>query len=399
MARVQPRAVRSVPVGERRARLAERHHLARRDAELTVEKLAADLVAVHATDPASVYLACAARIHGITPGDVGRALYDERTVLRMLGMRRTVFVVATTDVPVVQHSSSDAVAARLRRQLVQHLSAVVPEAGQFLDEVGESVVAILRDRGEASGVELAAAEPRLRTSLTYAEGKAYGGPAAITSRVLTQLATEGRIVRGRPAGGWTSSRYAWSPVERWLPGGLPRIPAAEARARLARAWLSRFGPAPLDDLVWWTGWNRGDTARAVAEIDTVTVDLAGRPGLLLPDDIDVVAAPDPWVALLPALDSTPMGWADRSWYLDDADRALLFDGTGNIGPSVWSDGRVVGGWATGPDGEVTWRLLHDIGAEATAAVAAEAARLTGWIAGMRVVPRFRTPLERELAGG
>ncbi len=399
MAGAPEHPVRSVPVAERRARLALRHHLAFRPAEMSVEGLAADLVAIHATDPASVYLACAARSDRITPDDVGRALYERRTVLRMLGMRRTVFVVATADVPVVQHSSSDAVAARLRRQLVQHLSAAVLDAGAFLDDVGDSVVEILRERGEASGVDLAAAEPRLRTTLGYAEGKAYGGPAAITSRVLNLLAAEGRVVRGRPSGRWTSSRYAWSPVERWFPGGLPRIPVADARARLARAWLSRYGPAPLDDLVWWTGWNRGDTVRALSEIDVVAVDLDGRPGLLLAEDVDIVEPPDPWVALLPALDSTPMGWADRAWYLDDADRRVLFDGTGNIGPSVWCDGRVVGGWATGPGGQVAWRLLHDIGRQRTDAVAAEAARITAWLDGLAVVPRFRTPLERELAAG
>jgi hypothetical protein len=389
--------VRSVPVEERRARLAVRHHLADGARATSVEQVAADLVALHGTDPASVHLACAARMPGVKTDDVAAALYERRTLLRMLGMRRTMFVVPTIAAPIVQHSSTDAVAARLRRQLVQHLSAVIPDAGRWLDDVGESVVAVLRDRGEASGVDLAAAEPRLRTTLTYAEGKAYGGQVAITTRVLGQLAAEGRIVRGRPSGGWTSSRYVWSPIERWLPAGLPRIPADRARVQLLRAWLSRFGPATEGDVVWWTGWNRGDARRALAEIDVLAVDLDGRLGLLLADDIDVVPAPEPWIALLPALDPTAMGWSERGWYLDDADRASLFDGSGNIGPSIWADGRIVGGWGQRPDGEVVWRLLHDIGVEATESVADQAAQLTAWHGGVRVVPRFRTPLERELA--
>ena len=43
------------------------------------------------------------------------------------------------------------------------------------------------------------------------------------------------------------------------------------------------------------------------------------------------------------------------------------------------------------------RLLEEIGAEAEQAVVEEAERLRGWLAGARVTPRFRTPLERELS--
>ena len=92
-----------------------------------------------------------------------------------------------------------------------------------------------------------------------------------------------------------------------------------------------------------------------------------------------------------------MGWKGRDFYLDPGYLAAMFDRTGNIGPSIWCDGRVVGGWGQRAGGEVAWRLFEDIGAESTAAVSAEAARLTSWLGGVRVIPKFRTPLERELA--
>ncbi|MGO4425929.1 crosslink repair DNA glycosylase YcaQ family protein, partial [Streptomyces sp. MCAF7] len=91
------------------------------------------------------------------------------------------------------------------------------------------------------------------------------------------------------------------------------------------------------------------------------------------------------------------GWQARGWYLDPDHVKPLFDGSGNIGPTVWWNGRIVGGWAQRANGEVVWRALTDVGREATAAVAAEAARLSGWLGEVRVTPRFRTPLERDLA--
>ena len=92
-----------------------------------------------------------------------------------------------------------------------------------------------------------------------------------------------------------------------------------------------------------------------------------------------------------------MGWQARDWYLG-AHRERLFDHSGNIGPTVWWDGRIVGGWAQRKeDGEVVLGLLEDLGADAAAAIAAEAQRVRDWIGDVRVTPRMRTPLERELA--
>ena len=118
---------------------------------------------------------------------------------------------------------------------------------------------------------------------------------------------------------------------------------------------------------------------------------------MLAGDEEPPAAPgEPWAALLPGLDPAPMGWQERGWYLG-AHRERLFDRSGNIGPTVWWDGRIVGGWAQRPDGEIALGLLEDVGADGAAAIATEARRVRDWIGDVRVTPRFRTPLERELA--
>src|SRR5262249_60368375 len=99
-------------------------------------------------------------------------------------------------------------------------------------EVGDATVEALTARGSATGAELARDEPRLRTQLTYAEGKNYGGPANITSRVLMLLSAERRIARGRPRGGLTSSQYEGTPADPWPAGSSPHPPAQPARPSL-----------------------------------------------------------------------------------------------------------------------------------------------------------------------
>ncbi|NUR31772.1 MAG: winged helix DNA-binding domain-containing protein, partial [Catenulispora sp.] len=236
-----------------------------------------------------------------------------------------------------------------------------------------------------------------RTQFTMSEGKNYEGKQTLTPWVLILLAAEGRIVRGRPVGTWSSMQWRWSPAEKWFPQGIPDVPAEIARAELAGRWLRTFGPAPAEDLKWWTGWTVAHTKQALQAVGAVEVELAGGTGFVHADDLDPTPEPEPWVALLPPLDPTPMGWTRRDWYLGEhAER--LFDRNGNVGPTVWADGRIVGGWAHRPDGESVFKLLEDIGRAQTAEVAAAAERLATWLGPVRLAPRGRgrAPLEIEL---
>ena len=387
---------KTVSVAERRKRLAVRHHLAPGERAGAVTAAVDGIIALHGTDPASVYLSAWARTDAVDKAAIEHALYEERSLVRMLGMRRTVFVVSTAFMPVIQSACTDQIAERLRRQLIQGVAAagIAADAATWLKDVGEATVRILAARGSATGAELAKDEPRLRTQMIAAADNPYGGAVNLTTRLLTVLSAEGLIVRGRPRGGWTSSQFTWSaaPERRDLQ-------ATAARAELARRWLSVFGPAPVSDLQWWTGLTAGQVKQALAQLDVTEVDLHGSPGVMLTADVPGLhEAPDvePWAALLPALDPTAMGWRERAWYVGEH-TAALFDRTGNIGPTVWWDGQIVGGWAHRQDGEIAVRLLEDVGTDAAAAIAAEAQRLGEWIGpGVRITPRFRTPLEREL---
>ncbi|MEV7095722.1 winged helix DNA-binding domain-containing protein [Amycolatopsis sp. NPDC051045] len=389
-----------ISIEQRRARLAVRHHLAAPAA--SVADAVAGVVALHATDPATVHLSASARLASPAVAHVERALYEDRTLLRLLGMRRTVFVTGLDTAALVQAGCAADIVVKQRKLLEQHLGRQghpenVPEPGKWLADVEASVEAALRARGSATAQQLSEDEPRLRQQLLMAAGKPYEAIGNVTSRVLFLLAAGGRLARGRPRGSWLSSQYVWHPLDEWVPGGLPPWDADEARAELARRWLHAYGPAPATDLRWWTGWTAGQTKKALAVLRPAEVDLDGEPGVALADDLEPVPVPPPWVAFLPALDPTPMGWQDRDWFLGPH-RAALFDRSGNIGPTIWSDGRVVGGWAQRPSGEIAYRLLEDVGTEVKAAVEREAERCAGWFGEVRAVPRFRTPLERELSG-
>ncbi|MFF9176099.1 winged helix DNA-binding domain-containing protein [Streptomyces sp. NPDC014793] len=387
---------RHIGTAERRARLALRHRLADAARAAAPEEVAAALVALHGTDPATVYLAVAARLADAAKAvpETERALYEDRTLVRMHGMRHTVFVFPAELTAVVHASTGLTVAARERASLVKDMAKAGGPDAAWLAEVEASALAALGRRGQATAAELTADEPRLREQFVYAAGKSYEGVHTVSSRLLRVLGVEGKVVRGRPLGSWTSSQFRWAPAPPH-----PELDPAAAQAGLLERWLRVCGPATEADLKWWTGWRVTEVRRALAAIGAHEVALEEGTGFVAAGDVDPVAAPErPWAALLPALDPTAMAWQRRDWYLSEALRPELFDRSGNVGPTVWWNGRVVGGWAQRADGGIAWRI-PDAGVrrEAEPAVAAEAERLRGWLGTTRVTPRFRTPLERELS--
>jgi hypothetical protein len=358
--------------------------------------VAGDVAGLHGTDPASVFLAVAARTRSCDAAAIEGTLYDERTLVRMLGMRRTMFVVPVELAPIVQAACTRKIAEQQRRRLAGFIgeSGIAKDPGRWLREVEEETVRALAARGEAVAAELGLDVPRLRARVVGWSRSEAG--QFVSTRILFLLAAEGRIMRGRPRGSWTSSQYRWALKESWLPAGMAEVPVEAARVELVRRWLAAFGPGTAADLKWWTGWTAGEVKRALAGVAVAEVEIDAGLGLVLADDLDSPPAPAPWAALLPALDSTVMGWTGRDWFLGPHGSAL-FDRSGNPGPTVWWDGRIVGGWAQRRDGEIAFRLLEDAGADAAAAVEVEAERLARWIGPVRVTPRFRTPLERELS--
>ena len=390
--------MRRVGVRERRARLGARHRLASRAA--TVEEAAGSVVGLHSSDPATVYLSSWTRVDGFEPADLEDALYDRRSLVRMLGMRRTLFVVPVDLAPVMHEACTKALIpgqrARLVRMLEEQRVAPTGRGEAWLAEVAAETLAAIAARGEATARELTADVPELGAKLTFGQGKTWAGTVGVSTRVLFLLATEGVIVRTRPLGRWTSGQYRWATTEHWLGAQLRGIDHAEACSELLGRWLRSFGPATMTDIRWWTGWSAALAKRTLGAIDAVRVRLADDVGFVLTDDLDRFDDADPWVALLPGLDPTAMGWKDRGWYLGD--RATdLFDRNGNAGPTVWANGRVVGAWAQTDQGEVVVELFARLDAATRARLDTERGRLAAWLRDVRIRPRFGTALARELA--
>ena len=225
--------------------------------------------------------------------------------------------------------------------------------------------------------------------------------------MLFLLSPQGLIARGRPLGSWLSSAVPLGADGRLGRPHCPTsTPARRAPSSSAR-WLRSYGPGTVDDLAWWTKWTKRTSPTALTDVGAVAVttdtgDDPAAPAWVLPDDLDDTPAADaapngvPPVALLPA-------WTRPSWAGSTAPgtsvrtarrcstatatpvrRSGSAAGRRRVGPARRRRGRAPACWRTWP-------------ARDQRRVDAAAAELTAWMDGVRVTPRFSTPLERELA--
>jgi hypothetical protein len=381
----------------RRARLAQRHLLLPSLRTDDVASIADALVALHSSDPVSVYLSAAARMANPSLEAIERALYTDRSLIRHHAMRRTLWVATPAVVRRMHAAASRGLLEPERRRTAQLLArSGVADPRAWLAAAEEEVLADLCKHGPSTARDVGRRLPAVREPLHLAPGKKYAATQGAHTRVLYLLGIAGQVLRTRP-GSWISGAYAYAAADSWLPGGLGAADARSSASELAGHWLRRFGPATTEDLQWWMGWTGAVTKRALADCGAVAVEVASGPAWLAADDDEQPAA-EPWVAVLPGLDPTTMGWKQRDWYLPPA-AAESFDSNGNGGPTLWVDGRIVGAWAQTRDGEIHTHYFERVAANRRREIDRRITELKQLVGGTRFTVRFPGEIHDRLLGG
>jgi hypothetical protein len=389
----------AISTEQRRARLMRRHRLIPDTHATSPEEVAESVVGLHATTPSTVYLSTWARMRCFEVGDLERALYVDRTLIKQLAMRRTLFVFPRPALADAVSAVGTRVAASERTNTRRYLrgNTDFPDPDGWLDAGRAAVAQALAGGRSASSTELRSELPALAGSVRYAEHKSWGGELQLGPRVLTYMSATGELVRGPNDGNWLRSKPRWTLMNDWLGEPLPIEDPATGHRNLIERWLRAFGPGTETDIVWWLGSTKAAVRRALSELEAVEVDLDdGSTGYVLPDDVESVESAPPTALLLPELDPTVMGWKQRDWYLGPH-AEHLFDRNGNGGQTVWWDGRIVGGWYQRTDGTIGLHLLEKVNRTATRAIAHRADELASWLGDHRPKPGYPAPFHKIVA--
>ncbi|MGB3257501.1 MAG: winged helix DNA-binding domain-containing protein [Ornithinimicrobium sp.] len=392
-------AERSMTDGGRRALLARRHRLVPGRRTDDVVAIARSLVGLHSTDPVTVYLSVLARMRTPDLEAVSSALYADRSLIRHHAMRRTLWVATPENAALMHRACTRKIAAVERRRTEVFLAkAGITDPSGWLLDADRAVAEILAEHGPLTARTIGTLLPEIAQPLSLAEGKPYAGTQGAHSRVVTGLGFDGQAVRGRPSGSWINGQYAWSRMVDWAPDlhtSMHSGSSAEAQAELASLWLTRFGPGTERDLSWWMGWTLGDTRAAILACGAEPVTTGSGPAWVLPAQMDEDSDDEPWVALLPGLDPTVMGWKDREFYAPAGGEAA-WDAYGNAGPTVWVDGQIVGAWGQAKDGGIRLHYFAEVSASRRREVDQRAQEVRDWLGETRFSWRFPGAINSSL---
>jgi hypothetical protein len=208
-------------VEERRARLAVRHRLLPQARTDDLPAIANDLVALHSTDPVTVYLSAMTRMAHPSVEAVDEAIYDQRSLIRHHGMRRTLWLATPAVARLIHAAATRALVDPERRRTAALLRASgITDAEDWLAKAEEKVLDDLRRHGPSTARQVGQRVEPLPHKLSLAPGKRYAASQSAHTRVLTILGFAGKMLRARPQGGWPSGTYRYTAADAWLPGGL-----------------------------------------------------------------------------------------------------------------------------------------------------------------------------------
>ena len=196
---------------------------------------------------------------------------------------------------------------------------------------------------------------------------------------LVMLMARGEVVRAK-ANHARSNLTSYALVDKWIQGfQLETLDEREAITQLIKLHLKRFGPASIDDLAWWLRQTKTSVNDAIKQLgDNVSkVEVRGTESCILREDLELAssleAPTEDLVWFLPYEDHFLKAFIDRSGFIADdlqtylcpADRRHFWpsnpDGyrkmpsvgiraTGEVRPSIWLNGQVIGRWELDDDG-------------------------------------------------
>jgi hypothetical protein len=403
---------RRIKISQVNGYLAHKQHLLPDSRGDDVVQVARDIVALHATAATGLYFSLRARVDGFRREMLEEALYERRSLVKLLCMRVTLHVVASDEAAFFYRAfPSDfferpmPVEFRGGGLLARAGLCDEEEADALMADLHRRVLAVVSEEGPSTTQQIGRKVPEFAAKIHHDAGKAYAGEFSIGSRLVGGMCARGLLVRARPRGTWRSSLYEYAVLSDWLPDiDLKSVTQGEARAWLARRYLAAFGPVTRDDVQWWIGLTKGETQEALnaiaPEVAEVAIEELDDAHLMLVNDAerlrDFAPPSTPYVFLLPSLDPYIMGYSDRRRFLASEHRKKVFDRAGNAVPSVWVDGRVVGVWGQRRDGQVFYELFEPVGDVEQTLLAQEVCRLEDFLEGETLPPGIRTPFTRSL---
>ena len=339
--------------------------------------VASELCGVHAQVMSSAELTLHARVDGLDPGDVAKALWVDRTLVKTWAMRGTLHLLPAAEYGLWQAALSPQY-ERFTKPAWSKAAGMQPdELERLIDAVGAALDGDPLTREElADTVARQSKSPGLGEKLRESWG-AFLKPAAVRG-VLCFAPSDGQKVR-------------FTRPDRWL-GEQPAVDPAEAEVEVARRYLRAHGPATREEFARWWGVQPAPAGRILKRLggETAEVSVEGNAKWMLAADAEQATrgvAPVESVRLLPGFDQYVIVSNRQADHLMPSGdfRPLVFRNQGWISAVIEVNGRIEGVWRFERKGariEIEVEpFAGKLKPKVRRAVEAEAERVAAWLGG------------------
>jgi hypothetical protein len=251
------------------------------------------------------YLSWVARRPGLTRGVGDDALINDRSLVRATAFRGSLFLIPSEDYPVYFRALHDTLSSTGMSRLRS-------------EGIDEAELNRLSDRLKAANFQMQKTENQV-LDLLY-PGKERRPGAEVERLLLRKLCDLGVMIR-TTSKGWKGNQFNYALTMHWLEGIELTVENVEqARVELVRRYLRAYGPARLEDIVWWTGVPAGEVRHILEtlgrEVVRFSVDGLGEGLVTMRETAESTrkggsGIPDR-ILFLPLWDAYPLGWRDRT---------------------------------------------------------------------------------------
>lgn len=324
-----------------------RHHLLERAPKTRLLSILDDMTGAQAQLLSAAQLSLLSRIRGLQLNHI-EDVFSKRTLVKASGMRRTLFLFPSDQLAVFVRGS----ARRAEKEYNWARRKGVPE--RVLDAAIEATLGVLDQ--PLTRPEIAERTNRaLGVQTRFVNGGGWGSRRELAAVPVGDLnypvvyllhlaASRGVVCYGPNQG----NEPTFVRADAWIPNWRD-VPQEQAEGLLLRKYLRAFGPATPADFAMWSGLSVREAQEIWRreESDFITVDVEGRKGTVLREDVqNLVKAvlPSLSICLLPYFDTFLLGHRERSHLVSKDFYGKIYRPQGWISPVVLVDGRIAGMW-------------------------------------------------------
>lgn len=369
----------------------EKNHLTENTKADDIIQITEDLCGLHSTNLTSSYLSLFVRMVNFKKEDLETELYIKKTMGRIRGMRRTLFIQTKNLIPIV-HAATFKLSEKSFEKYMEYHGITWKD----YQEVSKSIIKILK------GKELSASEIRkdLNSELNI--------PA-----IIQLMCNYGLLIRGRPIKDWKDRRNNYVLFSEYFPKvDLASLNEKDAIKQLVQRYIKSYGPVTESDISWWSGLTKTKIREALKAIESTLkkIKISSLKGQFILNNFDLrqlegnIYSNKPNIILLPELDPYAMGYKERERYINSDNYNKVFDRSGNITATILLDGCIIGVWDTEqkPEKLVKLHLFYPIEEDLRKKIYSKAQELGKFIFESKVQIKeieSMTPLTNRTAGG